>query len=110
VNLLANRVLIPVLDIDGAAWARLLSYAAMAGSLCFFSQKCYPIRYEWKRLLHLTLVTAVLFTLARTPVAKEHVWLGALLLLGFPLLLAATGFFYREERESIKRLFYKGSL
>ncbi len=109
VNLLANRALIPSLDIDGAAWARLLSYAAMAGSLYVFSQKYYPIRYEWKRLLHLSLVTAVLFTLARTPAVKAHIWLGVLLLLGFPLLLAVTGFFYQEERAPIRRFLHKGN-
>lgn len=51
VSITANLSLVPHIGIVGAGWAVALSYAAMAGALFTFTQKVYPIAYEYKKLL-----------------------------------------------------------
>jgi O-antigen/teichoic acid export membrane protein len=50
VNVLVNFLLIPVLGLIGAALATLASYVVMAGGLFYFSQKYYPIKYEYAKV------------------------------------------------------------
>ena len=48
VNIIANFLLIPVLNITGAAFATLASYLVMAGGYYFVTQKFYKVKYELK--------------------------------------------------------------
>ena len=50
VSITTNLSLVPHIGIVGAGWAVALSYAAMAGALFLFTQKVYPIQYEYKKL------------------------------------------------------------
>lgn len=50
VNIVANFILIPVLNITGAAIATLASYLVMAGGYYFVTQKFYKVKYELKIL------------------------------------------------------------
>ncbi|MDP3149533.1 MAG: oligosaccharide flippase family protein [Ignavibacteria bacterium] len=50
INVAANYLLIPILNITGAAFATLLSYAVMAIGFYFVSQKHFPIVYEWRKI------------------------------------------------------------
>ena len=59
VNVVANFVLIPVLNITGAALATLASYFVMAIGYYYVTQKFYNVKYELKRIGHIFL--AVLF-------------------------------------------------
>jgi len=105
VNLLANWLLIPPLDILGAAWARFLGYLVMAVSLYFFSQRLYPIAFEWQRIAKLAAATTIVFVLNQIPWLQPFWWRGILLLLSFPLLLAGMHFFLDEEVRKIRRPF-----
>lgn len=58
VSITVNLTLVPHLGIMGAGWAVMLSYAAMAGALFCFTQKVYPIRYEYDKLLGILFVCA----------------------------------------------------
>ncbi len=58
-NVLANFILIPKLNITGAAFATLISYALMAIGFYFVSNKIYPIKYEGKKLLGLLLAVGI---------------------------------------------------
>ena len=51
VNILVNLLLIPVYGIMGAALATFLSYFIMAIGLYFVSQKFYPIKYEFRKVI-----------------------------------------------------------
>lgn len=51
VSITTNLSLVPHFGIVGAGWAVALSYAAMAGALFMFTQKVYPIAYEYKKLI-----------------------------------------------------------
>lgn len=60
INIVVNLLLIPVMGIMGAALATLAAYIAMAGSLFFFSQKYYPVKYEFKKIVKI--LTAIFIT------------------------------------------------
>lgn len=59
VNVGANFILIPVLNITGAALATLAAYFVMALGYYYVTQKFYKVKYELKRIGHIFL--AVLF-------------------------------------------------
>ncbi len=50
VSITTNLTLVPYIGILGAGWAVALSYGAMATALFKFTQKNYPIPYEYKKL------------------------------------------------------------
>jgi len=51
VSITTNLTLVPHIGIRGAGWAVALSYAAMAGALCIFTHRVYPLPYEVKKLI-----------------------------------------------------------
>jgi O-antigen/teichoic acid export membrane protein len=64
VNVVANFVLIPVLNITGAALATLASYFVMAIGYYYVTQKFYKVKYELKRIGHIfiaVLLVGILF-------------------------------------------------
>lgn len=108
VNLLANFLLIPVIGIMGAAWARLFAYVVMAIALYFVSRPLYRIDYEWCRVLKFAILTAVFFFVSRIPFCESRLLLRILLFMGFPLALYSIGFIKSTElvrlRQLVKRL------
>ncbi len=56
VSITVNLTLVPRIGITGAGWAMALSYTAMAGALFTFTQKVYPIAYEYKKLAFIAAV------------------------------------------------------
>jgi O-antigen/teichoic acid export membrane protein len=58
-NIAANFLLIPVLNITGAAFATLISYLIMAIGYYFITQKFYKVHYELNRIVKIFL--AVIF-------------------------------------------------
>ena len=61
-NVLVNILLIPLLGINGAALATLASYIIMAAGLYFFSQKYYPVKYEYAKIFKMLLVIFITAT------------------------------------------------
>ena len=64
VNVAANFILIPVLNITGAAVATLASYLVMAFGYYYVTQKFFEVKYELKRIGHVffaVLIVGVLF-------------------------------------------------
>ncbi len=114
VNIALNFLLVPEYGMWAAAWTHVVGFAILAVTVYFYSEKWYPIPYEWRRLLlivlaaGLTLAAAwgvgrafgqsvympyrelVVSTLAQVPT-----------LLVFPLVLFATGFFTPGERQRL---------
>ncbi|PKL83337.1 MAG: hypothetical protein CVV24_05565 [Ignavibacteriae bacterium HGW-Ignavibacteriae-3] len=63
-NVVVNILLIPVLGIMGAALATLASYIIMAAGLYYFSQKHYPIKYEYGKIfkiLGVIIITGIIY-------------------------------------------------
>lgn len=64
INVVVNILLIPVFGIMGAAFATLAAYMVMAAGLYFFSQKFYPINYEYGKvfkILATMTITCILY-------------------------------------------------
>src|SRR6476646_1022348 len=106
-NVGLNLLLVPSLGIVGAALALVASYLVVLGLMYAFTQRLFPVPYEWGRLLRVVLAVAAIVGLAELAVPTEGadgLLLRAILLAAYPLTLWATGFFSAEERRWISRL------
>lgn len=64
INLALNFLLIPILEMNGAALSTLITYFAMFMIMYYYSQKIYRIDYEWKKIFRIGLLTAVFFLIS----------------------------------------------
>jgi O-antigen/teichoic acid export membrane protein len=107
VNVALNLVLVPSMGIVGAGLALVASYLVVLALMYVFTQRLFPVPYEWGRLLRVTLTVAAIVGFAELVVPTEGA-LGLLirvaLFTAYPLVLWLSGFFSDEEREWIERL------
>jgi O-antigen/teichoic acid export membrane protein len=117
-NIGLNFLLIPRYGIVGAAWANGAAYAVQAGLGFVFSQRFYPIAYEWGRLARCAIAAVVAYAAARLLPSIQitsdirSTWAhvpdvlarGSVVVIVFLGLLAATRFFRPHEREHLRRL------
>lgn len=61
VNVLFNFLLIPLLNITGAALATLITYLIMFVIVYYYSQKIYRVKHDIPRILKISLVTGIFF-------------------------------------------------
>lgn len=107
VNIGLNLALVPPLGIVGAGLALVASYIVVLAMMYVFTQRLFPVPYEWGRLLRVVFVAAALVGGAELLVPTEGplgLIIRVLLWVAYPLLLAATGFFTAEERGWIAML------
>jgi O-antigen/teichoic acid export membrane protein len=101
VNVALNLALVPPLGIVGAGIALVASYLVVLALMYGFTQRLFPVPYEWGRLARVVLVSAVLVGAGELlmPTSGFAGLLGrAALLALYPLILLATGFFTPGER------------
>jgi O-antigen/teichoic acid export membrane protein len=93
VNLVLNFALIPRWGIMGAAWATVAAYAVMACLGAAFSQRLFPIPFQWHRLGLIALAAAIVAAAAgRAPAAiLPALAVKSALLALFALALVTTG-------------------
>jgi O-antigen/teichoic acid export membrane protein len=112
-NVALNLALIPPFGIVGAGLALVASYLVVLALMYGFTQRLFPVPYEWGRLARIVLVSAALVGggewLLPTEgfdglIARTAVWLA------YPIALLATGFFTRPERTWLARLRHPGEL
>jgi O-antigen/teichoic acid export membrane protein len=106
-NVVLNLILVPPLGIVGAGLALVASYLLGLGLMYAFTQRLFPVPYEWGRLLRVVLTVAVLVGFAELVVPTDGLdglLLRAALLAAYPLALLATGFFTAGERRWLVRL------
>ena len=105
VNLCLNFLLIPFWGIVGAAAATLCAYLTWNVLKAFFSFRFYQLRFDLKRLLHVTAVGLVLLAPGWLLPDMPKWWTGlaikGLLLFLYPVLLLGTGFLSSAEREGL---------
>ncbi|HEX7084037.1 MAG TPA: oligosaccharide flippase family protein [Gaiellaceae bacterium] len=102
VNVGLNFWLIPRWGMVGAAISTVAAYAALFVGMTIYAQHVYPVPYQWRRL-----VTAVGAGVALTVAARAaHLTLApsALLVVAYPFVLAAFGFYLPAERARLRRL------
>jgi O-antigen/teichoic acid export membrane protein len=101
-NVVLNILLLPPLGIVGAGIALVASYFVVVGLMYFYTQRLFPVPYQWLRLAKALVVVAILIAIGETFTPDEGIaWLAVRLLIvaAFPFVLLATGFFTAQERE-----------
>ena len=113
VNVALNLLLVPPLGIVGAGLALVASYLVVLGLMYVFTQRLFPVPYEWGRLLRVVLIVAAVVGIAELLVPTSGavgLLLRVLLFAAYPLLLFGTGFFTAGERSWIARLRHPGEV
>jgi O-antigen/teichoic acid export membrane protein len=94
--------LVPSYGMMGAAIATVASYVVMFLGMAWWSQRIYPVPYQWRRV-----ATAAAVAIALTVVGKladTGLVLSAVLALAYPLALAPFGFYLPAERRRLRAL------
>jgi O-antigen/teichoic acid export membrane protein len=91
---------VPRHGIVGAGIALSGAYLAMLTVMHLLVRRAFPVRFEWRRLLHLVVVLAGM-TVAGNLLLPDTGAIGllerVLVFLAIPLVLLATGFVHRAE-------------
>ncbi|MCW2988363.1 MAG: polysaccharide biosynthesis protein [Solirubrobacterales bacterium] len=112
-NVVLNLILVPPLGIVGAGLALVASYVVVLALMYGFTQRLFPVPYQWGRLARVVLAAAVLVGAGELllPTVGALGLLGrAALLAAYPLALFASGFFTPGERVWLARLRHPGEL
>ena len=108
VNIGLNFALIPRFGIIGAAWANGAAYALQASLAFGFSQRFYPVRYEYGRISRAVAAALVAYVAGRAlPDMPPLVALfarGATVVIVMTALLWLTGFFNADELRALNAL------
>ena len=107
VNVVLNLLLVPPLGIVGAGLALVASYLVVLALMYGFTQRLFPVPYQWGRLVRLVLVSSALAGLGELllPTDGASGLFGRIALwLLYPLVLLASGFFTKGEREGLAQL------
>ncbi len=112
-NIALNLALVPSLGIVGAGIALVASYIVVLALMYSFTQRLFPVPYEWARLARVLAVASGIVVLGELLLPTEG-FLGlvarTVLWLFYPLVLLATGFFTSSERRWLATLRSPGVL
>jgi O-antigen/teichoic acid export membrane protein len=106
-NCSLNYLLIPHHGMMGAAAATLISYAALTVGSYLLSQRYYPIKYEWGRIMKILLAAAIIYAGSVYIPLQSGMKAGVyklLTLLAFPILLYLLKFFQPQEIQKTKEI------
>jgi O-antigen/teichoic acid export membrane protein len=106
-NVALNLLLVPSLGIVGAGLALVASYLVVLGLMYVFTQRLFPVPYEWGRLLCVVATVAALVGLAELLIPTSGatgLLLRAALFAAYPLALFGSGFFTEGERLWLAKL------
>jgi O-antigen/teichoic acid export membrane protein len=112
-NVVLNLILVPPLGIVGAGLALVASYVVVLALMYGFTQRLFPVSYQWGRLARVVLIAAVLVGAGELlmPTSGAAGLLGrAVLFAAYPLALFASGFFTPGERVWLARLRHPAEL
>ncbi len=112
-NVALNLLLVPSMGIVGAGLALVASYLVVVALMYVFTQRLFPVPYEWSRLAKVVLVSAVLVAVGELALPTEGFagLLGRCAIWGlFPIALLGSGFFSAEERRWLALLRHPGRL
>ena len=112
-NVALNLALVPPFGIVGAGVALVCSYLVVLALMYGFTQRLFPVPYQWARLTHVVLAAAGLIAVGELLLPTDGVdglLLRTALWLAYPLALLATGFFSRDERRHLAALRHPGRL
>jgi O-antigen/teichoic acid export membrane protein len=102
VNIVLNLTLIPPFGMMGAAIATVAAYTVMFAGMAWWSQRVFPVPYQWRRVL-----TAAAAGIGITVLGKlvgGGLPVAAGLALVYPLVLLPLGFYLPAERRRLRAL------
>jgi O-antigen/teichoic acid export membrane protein len=102
VNVGLNFWLIPRYGMVGAAVSTAAAYVVLFVGMTVYAQSVYRVAYQWRRVL--TCVGAAIGLTVAARVASLPLAPSVLLVLAYPLALAALGFYLPPERQRLRRL------
>jgi O-antigen/teichoic acid export membrane protein len=106
-NVPLNFLLIPRFHAMGAAWATLLSFAALSLATCRVAQQNYAIPFEYARLTKLLVAGVILFGVSRlSPMTSlvPSLLFDSVCLMTLPVLLHGLRFFEDHELDRMRAL------
>jgi O-antigen/teichoic acid export membrane protein len=112
-NVALNLILVPPLGIVGAGLALVASYLVVLALMYGFTQRLFPVPYQWGRLARVVLAVAALVGLAELVVPTAGLvglLLRVVLFAAYPLVLLGSGFFTPGERAWLARLRHPGAV
>jgi O-antigen/teichoic acid export membrane protein len=112
-NIALNLALVPPLGIVGAGIALVASYIVVLALMYVFTQRLFPVPYEWGRLLRVLTVSTALVGLGELLLPTEGftgLVLRLLFALAYPFVLLVTGFFTQGERRWLAQLRHPSEL
>jgi O-antigen/teichoic acid export membrane protein len=102
VNVALNLALIPAYGMVGAAIATVAAYGSMAVGMGWWSQRIYPVPYQWRRVATASLAAVALAAIGGI---VDTGLLGAFALIAvYPFALLALGFTSPVERRRLRAL------
>lgn len=102
VNVGLNFWLVPAYGMVGAAISTAVAYVVLFAGMTWYAQNVYPVRYQWRRVA--TCVGAAVGLTVAARAASLPLAPSFLLVLAYPLALAALGFYLPAERRRLRRL------
>ena len=102
INVAFNFWLIPRYGMVGASISTAIAYVALFVGMAIYAQSVYPVPYQWRRIVTVVGAAVGLNVAARA----GHLSLvpSFLLVVAYPLVLLALGFYQPAELERLKRL------
>ncbi|HTU16162.1 MAG TPA: lipopolysaccharide biosynthesis protein [Solirubrobacterales bacterium] len=100
-NIGLNLILVPVWGIVGAAISLVISYAVVLILMYVFTQRLFPVPYEWARLFKVVGSSAALIAIGEVFVPNDGIGplaIRVLLIAALPVAMVLIGFFTPEER------------
>ncbi len=101
-NVALNLALIPPYGMMGAAIATVAAYTLMFAGMAWWSQRVYPVSYQWRRAA--TAVGAAGALVVAGKLLDAGLPLALVLTAVYPLALAPLGFYLPAERARLRRL------
>lgn len=101
-NAALNLILIPPYGMMGAAVATVAAYAVMFAGMAWWSQRVYPVPYQWRRVATLGAAGVGLCALGKA--LHVDLPLAIALTVAYPLVLLPLGFYLPAELRRIRRL------
>jgi O-antigen/teichoic acid export membrane protein len=99
VNVVLNLILIPPYGMMGAAIATIAAYSTMFVGMSWWSQRIYPVPYQWRRVL--TAAFAGVGLAVGGKLVGGGFAVALVLALAYPLALLPLGFYLPAERRAI---------
>jgi O-antigen/teichoic acid export membrane protein len=99
VNIALNLILIPPYGMMGAAIATIAAYTTMFVGMAWWSQRIYPVAYQWRRVATAAATGIALVAVGKLAGGGLPVAIG--LALVYPLALLPLGFYLPAERKAI---------